>query len=97
MTQDILLDDKGDLKIVNGDFVIGDSENQEIETLLVNAKGEFKEFPTTCADIERLVKSRAGQTAVLKEIKKQLKEDNFDFSTVKIDGFDIETDAKRTI
>lgn len=95
MAKDILLDENGDLVIVNGDFVIGDSDTQEIEQLLISKKGEFKEFPLVGADIERLIKSRSGQTAAIKEIKKQLIADGFDESNIEIDKIDLTINAKR--
>ncbi len=46
MAYDILLDEDGDLLIVNGDFVIGESIDQEVGLILQSNKGEYKEFPT---------------------------------------------------
>jgi hypothetical protein len=96
MANDILLDENGDLKIANGDFVIGDSNDQEIENLLVSAKGAFKEFPLVGGDIGKMLKSRSGQTAALKEIKYQLTNDGFDDLKIKIDEQDINVRATRT-
>jgi hypothetical protein len=96
MANDILLDENGDLLIKDGDFVIGDSEKQEIESLLVSVKGEFKEFLLVGADIGKLLKSRSSQTAALKEIKTQLKQDDFDVSKIEIDGDNINVNATRT-
>ena len=39
---DILLNEDNDISIVNGDFQIGKSEQQEIESILIAFKGEFK-------------------------------------------------------
>lgn len=97
MEKDILFDEKGDLKIVDGDFVIADADNQVIEALMVSVKGELKEFPLVGADISRLLKSRDGQTRALKEIKAQLKSDGFDVANIKIAGNDIQVNATRTI
>lgn len=96
MANDILFDENGDLKIADGDFVIGGSKNQEIENLLVSAKGAFKEFPLVGGDIGRMIKARSGQTAALKEIKYQLKNDGFDASNITIDDQDINVSATRT-
>lgn len=43
---DILLDDNDDLLIQNGDFVIGESEQQEVEAILRAYPGWYKQFPT---------------------------------------------------
>ena len=45
MAQDFLLDDNGDIKIINGDLVIGESDQQDVEIVFKAHKGEFKEFP----------------------------------------------------
>lgn len=97
MANDILLDENGDIKIENGDFVIGVSENQEIEDLLLLKKGELKQFPLTGADIERLIKARNGKTKMLKEISKELIADGFDESNISIDPQSLEVNAIRTL
>lgn len=40
---DILLDQNRDLKIENGDFVIDDSTDQNVELLFISSPGEWKE------------------------------------------------------
>jgi hypothetical protein len=43
---DILLNQADDLLITDGDFVLGDAENQNQELLLLVEKGGLKQFPT---------------------------------------------------
>lgn len=96
MAKDILLDENGDLKIENGDLVIGDSSQQEIEQLVTGFKGEFKEFPIMGVGISKFLKTRGALTAAVKEIKIQLKSDGFNVNTVKIQDQNIFIDAKRS-
>lgn len=42
---DFLLDEDGDLKIVDGDFVTGDSDAQNVRLILIHTKGSFKQSP----------------------------------------------------
>ena len=42
--KDILLEND-DLQILNGDFFVGDSQNQSVELLLKSMQGEWKEYP----------------------------------------------------
>lgn len=48
---DILLDSNNDLKIENGDFVMGDSTYQNQKCLLLAAKGDYKQFPLIGVDV----------------------------------------------
>jgi hypothetical protein len=43
-TTDILLDDNNDLRIENGDFVVGDSTKQHQKLLLMLSKGDTRQF-----------------------------------------------------
>lgn len=46
MPIDILLGDDFDLDVAGGDFVSGESTRQHQQILLLNEKGELREFPT---------------------------------------------------
>lgn len=74
--KDLLLDENGDLKIVNGDFVIGDASEQSVEQLLISKPGEWKEFPQVGCNIQ---KSRNGKIDRFLErnIRVQLESDGF--------------------
>ncbi|PZP38143.1 MAG: oxidase [Pseudopedobacter saltans] len=50
--QDILLDENYDLQIANGDLVVGYSDLQHQELLLVLPKGSLNEFPNATVGIE---------------------------------------------
>ncbi len=45
MATDYLYTEDKDLMIKNGDFVVGQSDAQHVENLLLLQKGEVKEFP----------------------------------------------------
>lgn len=83
--KDILLDENKDLRIENGDFVIGESTAQEIELILTAFKGEFKEYPLLGAEIIRKLKSRETTQGIRREINEQLEYDGFDWIDFKIE------------
>lgn len=71
---DILLDETGDLKIVNGDIVIGESTNQHQRLMLLASKGNFKQVPLIGVGlIDYLNDENPG--ALKTEIRKQLTSD----------------------
>lgn len=78
--------DFGDILIVNGDFVIGDSDNQHISDIVMSSPGWFKEFPLLGVDPANFLNGRGGQ-----ELKQQitiaLQSDGYDTSTPKMQDF----------
>lgn len=93
--KDLLLDDTGDLKVLNGDFVIGESTQQEIELLLTSFKGEFKEHPLVGAEIQRLLKAQAGITTMKSVVREQLEDDGFKKVSFAIENEEITVNAQR--
>ena len=53
--KDLLLNDSFDLVIKNGDLVIGDSNVQHQNTLLITQPGSFKESPEVGVGIENFL------------------------------------------
>lgn len=92
---DYLLDTNGKMLIKNGDFVIGNSDQQEIELLLLSSPGDWKENPAVGINMPQLVKSRSTETAIKKVIHEQLEADGFKNITVKLNYPNIEIDAIR--
>ncbi|CAA0153108.1 hypothetical protein [Tenacibaculum maritimum] len=70
--KDLLLDENGDLAIVDGDFVIGESDQQNVEILLVSNKGEFKEFPLVGFGAINYIKSNVSEIEFKRDLKLQL-------------------------
>lgn len=95
MAKDFLLDENGDLLIENGDLAIGYSDANEIERLLLDHKGDWKEHPLVGGAMTKLLKSREGQTQALQEARKQLQGDDFEISNIEINKHNIDIDAER--
>jgi hypothetical protein len=81
---DLLLDENGDLSIANGDFLIGLSDKQHQEHILIANKGEFKEFPEMGVGIANMLNDD-DYTDMLIEIKKNLQYDGMKIKNVKFD------------
>ncbi|MEO2080602.1 MAG: hypothetical protein ABGW88_13660 [Leeuwenhoekiella sp.] len=92
---DFLLDSDNDLLIQSGDMVLGDSQAQEIEMLLVSYKGQWKESPLTGAAIHEMIKSRSTSPAIKREINVQLANDGFKTKKVTLDFPNVTVDAFR--
>ena len=86
---DILLDDTGDLLIENGDFVVGDSNQQHVESILLSQKGEFKEFPLVGFGIVNYIKSDTPEVKFKRDLKIQLEYDGFNNAKIDLsNGFE---------
>ena len=94
--EDFKLNSKLDLEIKNGDFSIGDTDQQNIELILLSHKGAFKEYPILGAGITDYLKSPEiiSRLRLENEINNQLEYDNFnvkdldvnDLQNIHIDG-----------
>lgn len=70
--KDIIMN--ADLEFQNGDFAIGESQNQHTEHIIIAHKGEYKEMPEIGVGIERMLGTETG-TEFLIEAKKNLEYD----------------------
>lgn len=83
MANDILLDENGDLAIANGDFVIGESVDQEVATLLQLNKGELKEHAILGPNLIKLINSNTSELELKQIIKIELKRDSKSYQELK--------------
>lgn len=72
--KDILLNTDNDLQIANGDFVAGESLNQQVGLLLLLNKGELKQHPLTGVGIYDLINTESA-IDIKKAVREQLKDD----------------------
>jgi hypothetical protein len=79
MAKDILLDQNGDLLIVDGDLVIGNSEQQDVDLIFSSHKGEYKEHPLLGFGASRyLKKSNNNVEEFVRELELQLELNGFE-------------------
>jgi len=89
MAKDILLDENNDLLVQNGDFVIGESERQEIKMILQAVKNDYKQFPEIGVNLVEELNSSGSARALTQKIKLNLKMDGKDDVKFKIDKGEI--------
>jgi hypothetical protein len=82
MRQDILRDDDGDLLIKNGDFSIGESDQQHIKDILDAQQGEFKEFPLAGFGAINYIKKTITADEFKRDLKIQLNYDGYTNATI---------------
>ncbi len=66
-----------DLIIKNGDFVIGNSDEQHIATVVMAQKGEFKEFPALGFGATSYLKRDISEMEFLRDLKVQLEYEGY--------------------
>jgi hypothetical protein len=71
MPVDYLLDDDNDLRIEDGDFLLGESTLQHQNQLIVGKKGDLRQFPKTNVGIDEYILDDAPGDVYI-EIRKQL-------------------------
>lgn len=77
MRTDILLNDAGDdLAIKNGDFVVGQSDLQNVMLIIRLHKGNIKQYPLIGYGEERLINNPMNGAA-RREIQLQLQSDGY--------------------
>lgn len=67
----------GDLLIKNGDFVIGDSDTQNIHDIINDNKGEWKQYTNVGLGIFYYLNSPLDRTSFKQQIALQLQSDGF--------------------
>lgn len=77
--KDFLIDD--DLKFINGDLVIGESDNQHQKHILQAFKGEYKKTPEIGVGIEQML-NEDSFISIMIEIKKNLEYDGMKINDV---------------
>lgn len=90
--KDILLDETGDLQIRDGDFVIGNSLNQEVESVLTLHQGELKQYPLLGPNLTSMLKTTKKEE-IKRRLKLHLELDNKQIGVIKLDNGAINIDA----
>lgn len=93
MPKDILLDTDFDLKIVDGDLVIGESTEQSQQLLLLIEKGELREYPTRCVGVQQWLNDDSPGD-LNAEIKREYEADGMKVFTVKGSGLNVKVNAE---
>lgn len=79
----ILLGNDGDIVIINGKMVIGDSEIQETAIIVDMNQGEHKFVPVLGPNLMQLIKSKASKFDIDQRLRVHLAKDGKDYSALK--------------
>lgn len=90
--KDILFND--DIEIKNGDFAIGESDNQHVKHILLASKGEYKFSPELGVGIDRMLATEEPMEFLI-EAKKNLEYDGMKVKNISFtENGTINVDAK---
>lgn len=89
---DWMLDYDMDLYAENGDFVVGDSLEQDVIKNLNARKGDFKQSPLIGANVMQYLDG-VIDTAAKRDIKLALQADNLDVKKVDYENDNLKVDA----
>ncbi|MGQ0739146.1 MAG: hypothetical protein ACT4OJ_08825 [Bacteroidota bacterium] len=80
---DLLLTTDGNLQITNDDLVIGESDQQQQQRLLLTEKGNVKQYPEAGVGTMKFLEAE-DQGALLREISLQFSADGMNVKEVKV-------------
>lgn len=86
--KDILLNDD-DLIFANGDFSIGESDQQHIQDIVFENTGAYKQFPLVGVGIINYLNSSGAQLILGRNIKTQLETDGYRVDNTKFSSNDL--------
>lgn len=77
MAKDIKINDENELIIENGDFVIDESDNQNVHLIIEAEKGEIRSSPELGFGIIKKLKKTGRSIDFLREMKIELGKDGY--------------------
>jgi len=77
--KDLLFND--DIEIKNGDFLVGESDNQHVKHILTASKGEYKSSPELGVGIEKMLATEEPMEFLI-ESKKNLEYDGMKVNNI---------------
>lgn len=84
---DIALNDSGDLDIIDGDFVVSESDAQHVGLLLSATKGSIRQYPEMGVGLANYVKKQNTSMAEMRRsIEVNLKADGYQVNKLKVDS-----------
>jgi hypothetical protein len=94
IANDILLDDDGELQFRNGDLLIGESDGQHIQDILIASPGHYKQTPLLGGS---LIMGLNGANTVdfKRDLRLQLESDGYEVATLNFNNDQINIDAER--
>ncbi|MDD2984680.1 MAG: oxidase [Crocinitomicaceae bacterium] len=85
---DIILNEDGTLKIVDGDFVIGESNNQHVKFIMKAQKGAIRENPSLGFGAIKRLKTITSSADLKRELRVELQRDGYNDAQVTLSPVD---------
>lgn len=85
MRTDILHND-GELLFADGDLMVGQSDEQHVQDIVLSQKGEWKEHPLCGFGAINYIKSRVTTSEFKRDLKIQLEYDGYNNVDIAFDG-----------
>lgn len=82
MNRDIIHRD-GELITANGDFIIGESDMEEVANILQAVQGEYKEFPYTGMNMFRYINGIERKSGMKTRLQMQLEMDDKNYNEIR--------------
>jgi len=98
MYKDFITDSDGDITIQNGDILVGNSDSQHVEHIVIADKGHYRQHPLLGVGLLRYMNGNINPVALEQEIQMNLESDNYIVNEIQIDPNDlaqIDIDAER--
>lgn len=96
ISKDLIFDNDDDLKIDDGDFAINQSDDQNIETIILAEKGQFYNAPLLGYGIYTRINGPFNKNSERKAIREELKRDNYNVISLEInENFELLIDADK--
>ena len=86
MVKDIDLETDLDLKIIDGDFVISDSDQNHVINILKAYLGGYKQFPLVGVGIDYYLASAGTQQVIKRNITVQMESDGYKVNKIEVLG-----------
>lgn len=80
---DYLLDEHGNWKVVNGDFVAGDSTLKEVQSIAELNQGEVRSFPLIGPNLVMMINSNSSRQEIEDRLAQHLKLDGLNYQKLK--------------
>lgn len=94
ISTDLQLDDVGDILLKNGDYVMGESDDQHIEDILDAYPGEYRNAPMLGVYIQRGINGLLDGS-IRRDINIHLQSDQYKVRKLEINGEKISINAER--
>lgn len=91
---DILIDENSELRMQNGDFVMGIADEQNIHLNLLTGAGHWKHAPLTGILISKMLLDEQSPASIRLAIKKALENDGATVKKISINSSGVAVDAR---